>query len=79
MQSTHTGTVEVLGGVPSLDYCFSYLIRRYLISPFSKGSDTLRGRLQTLVDLDSGKMMREFTSVRTLGIEPCDSYVQHNF
>jgi hypothetical protein len=56
---------------------FSYLNR--LISTFSKGSDTLRGRLQALADLGSGKMMREFTSVRALGIEPRDSYVQHNF
>jgi hypothetical protein len=39
----------------------------------------LRGRLQTLADLGSGKMMRKFTSVRALGIKPRDSYVQHNF
>jgi hypothetical protein len=79
MQSTHTGTVEVLSGVPRLDLRFSYLNARFLISVFSKGSDTLRGRLQTLADLGSGKMIREFTSVRALGIEPRDSYVQHNF
>jgi hypothetical protein len=72
-------TVEVLSGVPPLDLQFSYLNRRFLISTFSKGSDTLRGRLQTLADLGSEKMMREFTSVRALGIEPRDSYVQHNF
>jgi hypothetical protein len=79
MQSTHTGTVEVLSGVPPLDLRFSYLNRRFLINAFSKGSDTLRGRLQTLADLGSGKIMREFTSVQALGIEPRDSYVQHNF
>jgi hypothetical protein len=79
MQSTHTGTVEVLSGVPPLDLRFSYLSRRFLISAFSKGKDILRGRLHTLADLGSGKMMREFTSVRALGIEPSDSYVQHNF
>jgi hypothetical protein len=79
MQSTHTGTVEVLSGVSPLDLRFSYLNRRFLICAFSKGSDPLRGRLQTLADLGSGKMMREFTSVRVLGIEPRDSYVQHNF
>jgi hypothetical protein len=53
--------------------------RRFLISTFSKGSDTLRGKLQTLADLGSEIIMREFTSVRALGIEPRDSYVQHNF
>jgi hypothetical protein len=79
MQSTHTGTVEVLSGVPLLNLRFSYLNRRFLIIAFSKGSDTLRGRLQTLADLGSGKMMREFTSVQALGIEPSDSYVQHSF
>jgi hypothetical protein len=79
MQSTHTGTVEVLSGGPPLDLQFSYLNRRCLISTFSKGSDTLRGMLQTLADLGSGKMMRQFTLVRTLGIEPRDSYVQHDF
>jgi hypothetical protein len=68
MQSTHTGTVEVLSGVPPLDLQFSYLNRRFLISALSKGSDTFRERLQTLADLSSGKMMREFTSVRALGI-----------
>jgi ribonuclease HI len=77
MQSTHTGTVEVLSGVRPLD--LPYLNRRFLISAFYKGSDTFRGRLQTLADLGSGKMMREFTSVRELEIEPRDSYVQHNF
>jgi hypothetical protein len=79
MQSTHIGTVEVLSGVPPLDLQFSYLNRRFLISTFSKGSDTLRERLQTLADLGSGKMMMEFTSVRAFGIELRDSYVQHNF
>jgi hypothetical protein len=39
-------TVEVLSGLPPLDLRFSYLNRRFLISTFSKGSDTLRGRLQ---------------------------------
>jgi hypothetical protein len=68
MQSTHTGTVEVLSGVPPLDLQFSYLNRRFLISALSKGSDKFRERLQTLADLSSGKMMREFTSVRALGI-----------
>jgi hypothetical protein len=42
-------------------------------------SDTLRGRLQTLADLGSGKMMKEFTLVWALGLEPRDSYFQHNF
>jgi hypothetical protein len=65
--------------VPPLDLRFSYLSRRFLINAFSKGSDTLQGRLQTLADLGSGKMMREFTSVQVLGIEPLDLYVQHNF
>jgi hypothetical protein len=65
--------------VPPLDLRFFYLNRRFLISVFSKGSDTLRGRLQTLADLGSGKMMREFTLVRALRIEPRDSYVQQNF
>jgi hypothetical protein len=45
---------------------------------FYKGSDTLRERLQTLADHGSGKMMRESTSVRALGIEPRDSYFQRN-
>jgi hypothetical protein len=60
LQSTYTGTVKVLSGVPPLNLRFSYLNRIFLISAFSKGSDTLRGRLQTLADLGSGKMMREF-------------------
>jgi hypothetical protein len=42
-------------------------------------SDTLRGRLQTLADLGSGKKVREFTLVWALGIEPRDSNVQYNF
>jgi ribonuclease HI len=79
MQSTHTGTVEVVSGVPPLDLRFSYLNRRFLISAFFKGSETLRWRLQTLADLSSGKRMREFSSVRALGIEPRDSNAQHNF
>jgi hypothetical protein len=79
MQSTHTGMVEVLSGVPPLNLRFSYLNRKFLISAFSKGSFTLRGRLQTLADLGSGKMMWEFTSVRALGNKPRESYVQHNF
>jgi ribonuclease HI len=58
MQSTHTSTVEVLSGVPPLDFRFSYLNHRFLISAFSKSSDILRGRLQTLVDLGSKKMTR---------------------
>jgi hypothetical protein len=62
-----------------LDLRFFYLNRGFLICAFSKGSDTLRGRLQTLADLGSGKMMSEFTSARALVIEPRDSYVQHNF
>jgi hypothetical protein len=60
MQSTHTGTVEVLSGVPSLDLRFSYLNRRFLISSFSKGSDPLRGRLQRLADLGSGSTLADF-------------------
>jgi hypothetical protein len=66
MQSTHIGTDEVLSGLPPLKLRFSYLNGRFLISAFSKGSVTLRGRLQTLTDLGSGKMMRKFTSVRAL-------------
>jgi ribonuclease HI len=59
MQSTLTGTVEVLNGVPPLNLRFSYRF--------------------PLADLGSRKMMREFTSVWALRIEPRDSYVQHNF
>jgi hypothetical protein len=58
MQSTHTGKVEALSGVPPLDLRFSCLNQKFLVYSYARSGDALRGRLKTLADLGRGKNIR---------------------
>jgi hypothetical protein len=75
MQSTHTGTVEALSGVPPMNLCFSYLNhQKFLRCILMQGAVMHYG-----ADSGSGKNMRCFPWVESLGIEPCRSYTEYSF
>jgi ribonuclease HI len=76
MRSTHTGTVEVLSGVPSLDLRFSFLNYKYLINAFSNEYHLIKTQLATLSNLNSQKITKIYDTVKNLEIQNAESYTQ---
>jgi ribonuclease HI len=76
MQSTHTGTVEILSGIEPLDLRFSYLNSKLLVNAFSKSGHPLKQKLEKLSDLASRKLPRDFPTVSSLGVTLTESYTQ---
>jgi hypothetical protein len=77
MQSTHTGTVEILSGVPPLlDLSFSYLSQKFLVYSYARSDDALRGGLKTLAALASDNNMIGYPVIA--GIEPDRSYSEYS-
>jgi RNase H len=70
MQSTHVQTVEVIAGVEPLRLRYSMPNERYLVSAFSRGSSILSQKLATLQSLRSPKMIRKFSIVQDMNIQP---------
>jgi hypothetical protein len=60
IQSTHTGTVEVLSGVPPMDLSFLYLNQKFLVYSYARNGKALRSRIKTLGDLGSDKNMKGY-------------------
>jgi hypothetical protein len=79
MQSTHTGKFVALSDVPPLDLRFLYLNQKFLVYSHARSGCALQGRLKNLADRDSGKNMRGYPWVESLGIEPGRSYTEYSF
>jgi hypothetical protein len=78
MQSTHTGTVEVLSGVAPLDLRFSYLNSKFLVNTFSKSGHPLKNKLEKFLALGSRKLTRDFSAVTSFNVALTESYTQFN-
>jgi hypothetical protein len=65
--------------VPLLDLRLSNLNQWFLVYSYARDGETLRGGLKILDDLGSGKNMRGYPWVETLGFEPGRSYTEYSF
>jgi hypothetical protein len=68
MQSTHVLTVEVIAGVVPLRMRFSLLSQKFLTSVYAREAHPLKQKLLTLQSLDSLKIIREFSIVKSFNI-----------
>jgi hypothetical protein len=70
MQSTHVQTVEIIAGAEPLRLRYSMLNQRFLTKVLSSASHPLRKKLSELHSMGSPKIIREFSIISSLNINP---------
>jgi hypothetical protein len=70
MQSTHVQTVEIIAGVEPLRLRYSMLNQKYLTKVVSSAIHPLKQKLSELHSMGSPKIIREFSIISSLNINP---------